>query len=54
MNKSTRFGSIKQEIPDLKNEVSTLQTKNIRVNTMENSMKTIISDQVSESIRLSH
>ena len=62
MNESTRLGSIKQEILDLKNEVSTLisnfkveiqqkfKTMNNILNTMENGIKTIIFDQVSESV----
>ena len=62
MNESTRLGSIKQEILYLKNEVNTLMsnfkgeiqqkfaTVNKRINTMESSVKTIISDQVSERI----
>ena len=62
MNESTRPGSIKQEILHLKNEVNTLMsnfkgeiqqkfaTVNKRINTMESSVKTIISDQVSERI----
>ena len=62
MNESTRLGSIKQEILHLKNEVNTLMsnfkgeiqqkfaTVNKRINTMESSVKTIISDQVSERI----
>ena len=62
MNESTRFGSITQGILDLKNKVSTLisnfkdeiqqefETMNYRLNTTENSIKTIISDQVNESI----
>ena len=62
MNESTRLGSIKQEIIHLKNEVNTLMsnfkgeiqqkfaTVNKRINTMESSVKTIISDQVSERI----
>ena len=62
MNESTRLGSIKQEILHLKNEVNTLMsnfkgeiqqkfaTVNKRLNTMESSVKTIISDQVSERI----
>ena len=62
MNENTRLGGIKQEILDLKNEVSTLisnfkdeiqqkfETINNILNTMENSIKTIISDQVSESV----
>ena len=62
MNENTRLVGIKQEILDLKNEVSTLisnfkdeiqqkfETINNILNTMENSIKTIISDQVSESV----
>ena len=62
MNESTRLGSIKQEILHLKNEVNTLMsnfkgeiqqkfaTVNKRINTMESSVKTIMSDQVSERI----
>ena len=61
-NKSARLGSIKQEILDLKNEVSTrisnikdeihqkFETMNNRLNTMVNSIKRIILDQVSESV----
>ena len=62
MSESTRLGSIKQDILDLKNEVSTLmsnfkdeiqqkfETMTNRLNTKENSIKTIILDQVSEII----
>ena len=62
MSESTTLGSIKQDILDLKNEVSTLmsnfkdeiqqkfETMTNRLNTKENSIKTIILDQVSESI----
>ena len=62
MSESTTFGSIKQDILDLKNEVSTLmsnfkdeiqqkfETMTNRLNTKENSIKTIILDQVSEII----
>ena len=62
MSESTTLGSIKQDILDLKNEVSTLisnfkdeiqqkfETMTNRLNTKENSIKTIILDQVSEII----
>ena len=62
MVESTRFGSIKQEILDLKNEFNSIissfkdeihqnfDTMNNRLNTMESSLKSIISDQVKESI----
>ena len=62
MSESTTLGSIKQDILDLKNEVSTLmsnfkdeiqqkfETMTNRLNTKENNIKTIILDQVSESI----
>ena len=61
MNEGTRFGSIQQEIVDFKNEFSTLissykkeihqkfETMNNRHNTMENSIKTVMLDQVSDS-----
>ena len=62
MAENTRMGSIKQEILDLKNEFTSIITSfkdemhqkfesmNNRLNTMENSIKSIISDQVNESI----
>ena len=62
MSESRTLGSIKQDILDLKNEVSTLmsnfkdeiqqkfETMTNRLNTKENSIKTIILDQVSEII----
>ena len=62
MSESRTLGSIKQDILDLKNEVSTLmsnfkdeiqqkfETMTNRLNTKENNIKTIILDQVSESI----
>ena len=62
MSESKTLGSIKQDILDLKNEVSTLmsnfkdeiqqkfETMTNRLNTKENSIKTIILDQVSEII----
>ena len=62
MAENTRMGSIKQEILDLKNEFTSIITRfkdemhqkfesmNNILNTMENSIKSIISDQVNESI----
>ena len=62
MAENTRMSSIKQEILDLKNEFTSIITSfkdemyqkfesmNNRLNTMENSIKSIISDQVNESI----
>ena len=59
---TTRFGSIKQEILDLKSEFNSIisnfkdeihqkfEIMNNRLVTMENSIKSIISDQVNESI----
>ena len=62
MVETTRFGSIKQEILDLKSEFNSIisnfkdeihqkfETMNNRIVTMENSIKSIISDQVNKSI----